>query len=72
MQGWRILRVFTNVNPGVPPVWRVGEAFEKAAPGSCPKSGGRYLDRRSSLGCCGSSSNGALSTITSCSAFTIG
>jgi 3-deoxy-D-manno-oct-2-ulosonic acid (Kdo) hydroxylase len=31
MQGLRILRVFTNVNPQVPRVWRVGERFEQAA-----------------------------------------
>jgi hypothetical protein len=31
MQGLRILRVFTNVNPRVPRVWRVGESFEQAA-----------------------------------------
>jgi hypothetical protein len=31
MQGVRILRVFTNVNPQMPRVWRVGEMFEKAA-----------------------------------------
>jgi hypothetical protein len=31
MQGLRILRVFTNVNPRRPRVWRVGEPFEQAA-----------------------------------------
>jgi len=31
MQGLRILRVFTNVNPNMPRVWRVGERFEQAA-----------------------------------------
>jgi len=31
MQGVRILRVFTNVNPRAPRVWRVGEPFEQAA-----------------------------------------
>jgi hypothetical protein len=31
MQGLRILRVFTNVNPRMPRVWRVGESFEQAA-----------------------------------------
>jgi hypothetical protein len=31
MQGLRILRVFTNVNPRVPRMWRVGEIFEHAA-----------------------------------------
>src|SRR6202050_3322169 len=31
MQGLRILRVFTNVNPVAPRVWRVGEKFEQAA-----------------------------------------
>lgn len=31
MQGLRILRVFTNVNPQTPRVWRVGEQFERAA-----------------------------------------
>jgi hypothetical protein len=30
-QGQRILRVFTNVNPRAPRVWRVGEAFERVA-----------------------------------------
>ncbi len=31
MQGLRILRVFTNVNPRMPRIWRVGESFEQAA-----------------------------------------
>jgi 3-deoxy-D-manno-oct-2-ulosonic acid (Kdo) hydroxylase len=31
MQGLRILRVFTNVNPHMPREWRVGEQFEQAA-----------------------------------------
>jgi hypothetical protein len=31
LQGLRILRVFTNVNPELPRVWRVGESFEQAA-----------------------------------------
>ena len=31
MQGLRILRVFTNVNPLMPRIWRVGEAFDQAA-----------------------------------------
>jgi 3-deoxy-D-manno-oct-2-ulosonic acid (Kdo) hydroxylase len=31
MQGVRIVRVFTNVNPQMPRVWRVGEKFEQAA-----------------------------------------
>jgi hypothetical protein len=31
MQGLRILRVFSNVNPQTPRVWRVGEKFEQAA-----------------------------------------
>jgi 3-deoxy-D-manno-oct-2-ulosonic acid (Kdo) hydroxylase len=31
MQGLRILRVFTNVNPKAPRIWRVGEKFEDAA-----------------------------------------
>jgi hypothetical protein len=31
MQGLRILRVFTNVNPRAPRVWRVGEKFDDAA-----------------------------------------
>jgi hypothetical protein len=31
MQGLRILRVFTNVNPRIPRIWRVGEKFEQAA-----------------------------------------
>jgi hypothetical protein len=31
MQGLRILRVFTNVNPNTPRVWRVGERFQQAA-----------------------------------------
>jgi len=36
MQGLRILRVFTNVNPRMPRVWRVGEEFEQAAAGFLP------------------------------------
>jgi hypothetical protein len=31
MQGLRILRVFTNVNPQMPRVWRVGQSFEEVA-----------------------------------------
>ncbi|MFZ0560226.1 MAG: Kdo hydroxylase family protein [Terriglobales bacterium] len=31
LQGLRILRVFTNVHPQMPRVWRVGEKFEQAA-----------------------------------------
>ncbi len=31
MQGLRILRVFTNVSPKMPRIWRVGERFEQAA-----------------------------------------
>ncbi len=31
MQGLRILRVFTNVNPRAPRIWRVGESFEQVA-----------------------------------------
>lgn len=31
LQGLRILRVFTNVNPRMPRIWRVGEEFEQAA-----------------------------------------
>lgn len=36
MQGLRILRVFTNVNPRMPRVWRVGEEFEQAAANFLP------------------------------------
>jgi hypothetical protein len=36
MQGLRILRLFTNVNPQVPRVWRVGEQFEHAAANFLP------------------------------------
>ncbi len=36
MQGLRILRVFTNVNPQMPRVWRVGERFEQAAANFLP------------------------------------
>jgi hypothetical protein len=31
LQGRRILRVFSNVNPNIPRVWRVGEHFENVA-----------------------------------------
>ncbi|MGP0098677.1 MAG: Kdo hydroxylase family protein [Terriglobales bacterium] len=37
MQGLRILRVFTNVNPAMPRLWRVGERFEQAAAHFLPK-----------------------------------
>jgi hypothetical protein len=37
MQGLRILRVFTNVNPRMPRVWRVGESFEQAAANFLPR-----------------------------------
>ena len=37
MQGLRILRVFTNVNPQMPRVWRVGEAFERVAAKFLPR-----------------------------------
>ncbi len=36
MQGLRILRVFTNVHPQRPRVWRVGEKFEQAAANFLP------------------------------------
>ncbi len=36
MQGLRILRVFTNVNPRLPRVWRVGERFDQAAANFLP------------------------------------
>jgi 3-deoxy-D-manno-oct-2-ulosonic acid (Kdo) hydroxylase len=36
MQGVRIVRVFTNVNPRSPRIWRVGEKFEKAAANFLP------------------------------------
>ena len=35
--GERILRVFTNVNPGEPRVWRVGEGFEAMAQRLLPR-----------------------------------
>jgi len=31
MRGVRIIRVFSNVNPSVPRIWRIGEPFEDAA-----------------------------------------
>jgi len=31
VQGLRILRVFSNLNPSAPRVWRVGESFERVA-----------------------------------------
>jgi hypothetical protein len=31
LQGLQILRVFTNVNPQTPRIWRIGEAFEAVA-----------------------------------------
>jgi len=37
MQGLRILRMFTNVNPQSPRVWRVGEGFEQAAARFLPR-----------------------------------
>lgn len=37
MQGLRILRVFTNVNPQTPRIWRVGETFEHAAVNFLPQ-----------------------------------
>lgn len=47
MQGLRILRVFTNVNPHTPRVWRVGETFEQTAvnflPGIKPPRPGTAL-----------------------------
>ena len=36
-QGLQILRVFTNVNPQTPRVWRVGEAFENVAARFLPR-----------------------------------
>jgi len=37
-QGWRILRVFSNINPhGEDRVWRIGEPFEKVAEQFIPK-----------------------------------
>lgn len=37
MQGLRILRIFTNVHPKMPRIWRVGEKFEQAAATLFPK-----------------------------------
>ena len=37
MHGLRIIRVFTNVNPSEPRVWRVGEEFEPAAAHFLPR-----------------------------------
>jgi 3-deoxy-D-manno-oct-2-ulosonic acid (Kdo) hydroxylase len=37
LQGLRILRVFTNVNPRAPRIWRVGEPFEQAAARFAPQ-----------------------------------
>src|SRR5580698_8638646 len=37
MQGLRILRVFTNVHPTAPRMWRVGEPFEQIAKTFLPK-----------------------------------
>jgi len=37
MGGVRILRVFTNVNPDKPRIWRVGEAFEQTAARFLPR-----------------------------------
>jgi hypothetical protein len=39
VQGNRILRVFTNVNPSAARVWRVGEGFEKMATTFLPRVG---------------------------------
>ena len=39
MQGWRILRVFANVNPVAPREWRVGEPFELVAKRFLPQIG---------------------------------
>ena len=36
LQGLRILRVFTNVHPQMPRLWRVGEKFEQAAANFLP------------------------------------
>lgn len=37
VQGLRILRVFTNVNPAAPRIWRVGQPFEHAAARFAPR-----------------------------------
>lgn len=37
MAGLRILRVFTNVNPEMPRIWRVGEPFEQVASKLLPR-----------------------------------
>jgi hypothetical protein len=37
LQGLRILRVFSNVNPTAPRMWRVGEPFEQVAKTFLPK-----------------------------------
>jgi hypothetical protein len=39
LQGLRILRVFTNINPQMPRVWRVGETFEQVAAKFLPEIG---------------------------------
>jgi hypothetical protein len=36
-RGLRILRIFTNVNPEMPRIWRIGEAFEQVAAKFAPR-----------------------------------
>jgi len=42
LQGLRIVRVFSNVNPSQPRMWRVGEPFEQVAKTFLPKIGGAF------------------------------
>jgi len=49
LQGLRILRVFTNVNPDKPRIWRVGETFEQAAARFLPGIGRPRLGTASML-----------------------
>jgi len=38
-RGGRILRVFTNINPSAPRVWRTGQPFHEMAPRYAPEAG---------------------------------
>jgi hypothetical protein len=38
-RGWRILRVFTNIDPKRPRIWNIGEPFDQLAPRLAPQAG---------------------------------
>lgn len=62
--GERILRIFTNLNPALPRVWRVGNPSRRWRRHFCRGSGGSCRDRRSCCARCSLPKADARPTIT--------